>query len=84
MWGKLTLSQTTQKSCRRRSLLQHFRSYLENSEKPESSAENEEEKKMDDPPPERNLESIVYVKKWMRTRHAIMFRLSNKIVQVNF
>jgi len=26
----------------------------------------------------------VYVKKWMKTRHAIMFRLSNKIVQVNF
>jgi len=24
------------------------------------------------------------VKKWMRTKHAIMFRLSNKIVQVNF
>lgn len=24
------------------------------------------------------------MKKWMRTRHAIMFRLSNKIVQVNF
>jgi len=22
----------------------------------------------------------VYVKKWMRTKHAIMFRLSNKIV----
>jgi len=28
--------------------------------------------------------SSVYVKKWMKTRHAIMFRLSNKIVQVNF
>jgi len=27
---------------------------------------------------------VVYVKKWMRTRHAIMFRLSNKVVQVNF
>ena len=27
---------------------------------------------------------LVYVKKWMKTRHAIMFRLSNKIVQVNF
>ena len=26
----------------------------------------------------------IYVKKWMRTTHAIMFRLSNKIVQVNF
>ena len=25
-----------------------------------------------------------YVKKWMKTKHAIMFRLSNKIVQVNF
>lgn len=24
--------------------------------------------------------SLVYVKKWMRTKHAIMFRLSNKIV----
>ena len=27
---------------------------------------------------------FTYVKKWMRTRHAIMFRLSNKIVQVCF
>ena len=28
--------------------------------------------------------NFVYVKKWMRTKHAIMFRLSNKIVQVCF
>lgn len=27
---------------------------------------------------------LVYLKKWMKTRHAILFRLSNKIVQVNF
>ena len=27
---------------------------------------------------------MVYVKKWMLTRHAIIFRLSNKTVQVNF
>jgi len=26
----------------------------------------------------------VYVKKWMRTKHAIMFRLNNKVVQVCF
>ena len=26
----------------------------------------------------------VYVKKWMKTKHAILFRLSNKIVQVSF
>jgi polo-like kinase 1 len=30
------------------------------------------------------VKDVVYVKKWMRTRHAIMFRLSNKVVQVNF
>ena len=29
-------------------------------------------------------EMPVYVKKWTRTRHAIMFRLSNKVVQVLF
>ena len=28
--------------------------------------------------------SLVYVKKWMKTKHAIIFRLSNKVVQVNF
>ena len=27
---------------------------------------------------------MVYVKKWMKTKHAIMFRLSNKVVQVTF
>ena len=32
----------------------------------------------------RKAKDVVYVKKWMRTRHAIMFRLSNKVVQVNF
>jgi len=34
--------------------------------------------------PNRPPPGSVYVKKWMRTKHAIMFRLSNKIVQVNF
>lgn len=62
-------------------LLQHFRSYLEGTEKP----------KQNDTPgiengnnPEKKVTDVVYVKKWMRTRHAIMFRLSNKVVQVNF
>ncbi|CAK94360.1 unnamed protein product (macronuclear) [Paramecium tetraurelia] len=52
-------------------LLQHFRDYLE--PEPQTAASEENETK-----------SLVYVKKWMKTRHAIMFRLSNKIVQVNF
>jgi len=30
--------------------------------------------------PNSKSQPIVYVKKWMRTKHAIMFRLSNKIV----
>lgn len=33
---------------------------------------------------ERKIKNSIYVKKWMRTKHAIMFRLSNKIVQVSF
>ena len=55
-------------------LLQHFRSYLEGDLKQETGEIEGED----------NLDNTIYVKKWMRTRHAIMFRLSNKIVQVNF
>lgn len=59
--------------------MQHFRSYLEGSAKPKPNEKTE--------PPvasKRKITDVVYVKKWMRTRHAIMFRLSNKVVQVNF
>ena len=67
-------------------LLQNFMSYLENNKdqpltgeggeviSPKAGGDNV--LSMSNPP--------VYVKKWMRTKHAIMFRLSNKIVQVNF
>jgi len=27
---------------------------------------------------------MVYVRKWVKTRHAIMFRLTNNTIQVNF
>ncbi|CAK89304.1 unnamed protein product (macronuclear) [Paramecium tetraurelia] len=54
-------------------LLQHFRSYLEGEQNKQDMAFEEYDSKQ-----------LVYVKKWMKTRHAIMFRLSNKIVQVNF
>ena len=55
-------------------LLQHFRSYLEGDKNETANAEDAGSEKT----------NPVYVKKWMRTRHAIMFRLSNKVVQVNF
>ena len=61
-------------------LLQHFRSYLEGTEKPNPNAKVPEEVQRR----QRRIVDVVYVKKWMRTRHAIMFRLSNKVVQVNF
>ena len=57
-------------------LLQHFRSYLEGdkNELDPSQLADDDSKRF----------GTVYVKKWMKTKHAIMFRLSNKIVQVNF
>jgi polo-like kinase 1 len=55
-------------------LLQHFRSYLEGDLKHETGEEKVQDADF----------CNIYVKKWMKTRHAIMFRLSNKIVQVNF
>lgn len=61
-------------------LLQHFRSYLETNQNTEGGKSDvEPDKGLDD-----KSGTTVYVKKWMRTKHAIMFRLSNKLVQVNF
>jgi len=44
---------------------------------------NETETKIDEDISKKPVNSV-FVKKWMRTKHAIMFRLSNKIVQVCF
>ena len=52
-------------------LLQHFRNYLYADANRLEMSENRDA-------------NFCYVKKWMKTKHAIMFRLSNKIVQVNF
>lgn len=57
-------------------LLQHFKSYLESGNE-SNFAESSKSDASKDP-------SLIYVKKWMRTRHAIMLRLSNKVVQVIF
>ena len=59
-------------------LLQHFKNYLEeesNQDNMPSVTKNEENADDTGAP-------LVYLKKWMKTRHAILFRLSNKIVQV--
>jgi len=69
-----TLTEYPKELQKKVTLLQHFRSYLEGDGK--DSQPEEEQADMKSP--------TIYVKKWMKTRHAIMFRLSNKIVQVNF
>ena len=57
-------------------LLQHFKAYLLEEDK-NAPVERKESENIDE-------KHYVYVKKWMKTKHAILFRLSNKIVQVSF
>jgi len=58
-------------------LLNHFHCYLENQAKSGATTPSGERK-------ERKVKDVVYVKKWIKTKHAIMFRLSNHVIQVNF
>lgn len=74
-----TLTEYPKELQKKVTLLQHFRSYLE-----ENAKDKKTEEKKEPEPPKTKDSHQVYVKKWMRTKHAIMFRLSNKIVQVNF
>jgi len=74
-----TLTEYPKELQKKVTLLQHFRSYLEGSEKPKT-AEQPPVQTEEEFPKLRKVKDVVYVKKWMRTRHAIMFRLSNKVV----
>ena len=65
-------------------LIQHFKNYLDGNEKKIGERETKLEKVDDKIVQSENKIPLIYVKKWMRTRHAIMFRLSNKVVQVAF
>jgi polo-like kinase 1 len=64
-------------------LLQHFRNYL-----------SEQQKRAEDTGKTKTLisgttmsvasEDMIYMKKWIKTKHAMLFRLSNDTVQVQF
>jgi polo-like kinase 1 len=56
-------------------LIKHFRVYLDK----EQSQKRRIEEQCAGP-----FEKDVYVKRWLKTRHAVIFRLSNKVVQVHF
>ena len=62
-------------------LLLHFRSYLEGW-KAAQTAPSEGAQQV--PLSERDEKKGVYLKKWMKTKHASLLRLSNRIVQVAF
>ena len=70
-----TLTDYPKKLQKKITLLQHFRSYLEADKKGKPKDAPNESYKDGEP---------IYVKNWLRTRHAIMFRMSNKIIQANF
>ena len=61
-------------------LLLHFRSYLEGIKAPTTAPSDDAE----EVPAAKREEPMVYLKKWMKTKHASLLRLSNKIVQVAF
>ena len=64
-------------------LLRYFKSYLDGEQNMQKT-DIPENKQVEDPNDDKSKKNFAYVKKWMRTKHAIMFRLSNKIVQVCF
>ena len=90
-----TLSEYPKELQKKVTLLQHFRSYLEGDstiagglatsseiKNFDKNTSNNEDAKIGESI--KKINNYVYVKKWMRTKHAIMFRLSNRIVQVCF
>jgi polo-like kinase 1 len=66
-------------------LLKHFRNYLLEQHKEDGGGEVGQETACSSlAAASPKAASLVYVKKWIRTRHAILFRLSDQTVQVVF
>ncbi len=60
-------------------MLIHFKNYMDGVENKSQMPVHNPKKRLHNPSTE-----VVYVKRWMKTKHAILFRLSNKVVQVIF
>lgn len=84
-----TLSSYPESLQKKVTLLKHFRNYLVEQQK-RAVEEGEEEQdifgsSLDlEAGEETDDTALVYLKKWVRTKHAILFRLSNSTVQVVF
>ena len=68
---KYEIGQVPEKLYKKFALLQHFKSYLEADEDSFANDLNEKSENF-------------YVKKWLRTKRAILFRFTDKCVQVSF
>jgi len=75
--SSFTLTKYPKELQKKVTLLQHFRSYLEGDAKDEQQKEDSGNQRKGNKVP-------IYLKKWIQTKHAIMFRLSNRVVQVSF
>lgn len=62
-------------------LLNHFKGYLLEQRQQHGRNCVEEDAAWNKGSPNEN---IIYVKKWIKTRHAVLFRLSNRSVQISF
>merc|ERR1712157_177884 len=81
LYNEYTLNSFPQKLQKKVTLLNHFRSYLiqENEKCGEKHIEN-----FNISQSELDVRDTVFLKKWVRTKHAILFRFSNRTVQVVF
>lgn len=64
-------------------LLQHFRNYLSEQQK-RAEDTGETQPLTSDSTQSQAAEDMIYMKKWIKTKHAMLFRLSNDTVQVQF
>mmetsp|Transcript_15868 Transcript_15868/g.22599 ORF Transcript_15868/g.22599 Transcript_15868/m.22599 type:complete len:820 (+) Transcript_15868:169-2628(+) len=75
-----TLSRYPEKLQKKVTLLKHFRNYLTEQQKRDGN----EAILRKEGTSTKMIENSVFLKKWVRTKHAILFRLSNGTVQVIF
>ena len=77
-----TLSDFPTSLTKKVTLLKHFKSYLKGQDEDRDDKPSEDE--VNALKTGSGDQDMIYVKKWVRTRHAILFRMSNRTVQVTF
>ena len=82
--AKYTLSDYPEGSLKKKvTLLQHFRNYLSEQQQRDEDTNGTRSTRPNEIA-SRDEENIIYMKKWIKTKHAMLFRLSNDTVQIQF